>query len=141
MFILLWLDALMNARLTLLPWFALLPLLLLAGCGEAAGVAAGVEAASVPVLGRGVVDVGVSAITGKDCSVVRLDSGKSYCAPREHQPDAPPFCTQTLGSVQCWANPEAFGVLPHDIADAPALTSDQKRNLAARWPKSLNLSD
>ncbi len=93
------------------------------------------------MLGRGVVDVGTSAVTGKDCSIVRLDKGQSYCAPRERLPGAPPFCTQTLGSVQCWANPEAFGILPHDIADAPDLTPDQKRNVAARWPKSLNLED
>ncbi len=131
----------MNPRSPLLPWLALLSLLLLAGCEAVAGVAAGVETASVPVLGRGVVDAGVSAVTGKDCSVVRLDGGQSYCAPREHQPDSPPFCTQTLGSVQCWSNPEAFGVLPHGVADAPDLTPDQKRNIAARWPKSLNLSD
>jgi hypothetical protein len=140
-FILAWFDPLMSPRSTAPIWFALLPLLLLAGCGEAVGVAAGVEAATVPVLGRGVVDVGVSAITGKDCSVVRLDQGKTYCAPRDHMPDAPPFCTQTLGSVECWSNPEAFGVLPHQVADAPDLTPDQKRNVAARWPKSLNLAD
>ncbi len=131
----------MHARLTPPPLFALLPLLLLAGCDAAAGAFAGAEAVSVPVLGRGVVDVGASAITGKDCSVVRLDRGQTYCAPREHPPGAPPFCTQTLGTVQCWANPEAFGTLPHEIADSPALTPDQQRNLASRRPKSLNLSD
>ncbi len=131
----------MAQRPTPLPWLALLSLTLLAGCETAAGVAVGAEGASVAVLGRGVVDVGASAITGKDCSVVRLDRGQPYCAPREHLPDPPPFCTQTLGSVQCWSNPEAFGVLPHQVADAPELTPDQKRNVAARWPKSLNLSD
>jgi hypothetical protein len=132
----------MARRLNPLPYIALLSLTLLAGCDAgASGVVAGVDAASVVVLGRALPDIGTSAITGKDCSVVRLDSGLAYCAPREHLPGAPPFCTQTLGSVQCWANPEAFGLLPHDIADSPALTADQKRNVAARWPKSLNLGD
>ena len=132
----------MAQRLNPLPWLALLSLALLAGCDAAAGAAvAGVDGASVVVLGRALPDIATSAITGKDCSVVRLDRGQAYCAPREHLPGAPPFCTQTLGTVQCWANPEAFGLLPHDIADTPALTTDQKRNVAARWPKSLNLGD
>ncbi|MEJ1979355.1 MAG: hypothetical protein WDN49_27915 [Acetobacteraceae bacterium] len=121
--------------------FALLPLLLLAGCDAAAGAFAGAEAVSVPVLGRGVVDVGASAITGKDCSVVRLDRGQTYCAPREHPPGAPPFCTQTLGTVQCWSNPEAFGALPprdRGFAGLDARAAAQSRLALA---ESLNLSD
>ena len=99
------------------------------------------EGTSVAVFGRGVADLGVSAVTGKDCSIVHLDKGQNYCAPREKLPDAPPFCTATLGTVQCWANPEAFAVLPHQLADAPALNKDQIRDVNARWPKSLNISD
>jgi hypothetical protein len=122
----------------------LLLLLLLLGlpaCEPAGLAVASAEGASVAVLGRGMVDIGVSAVTGKDCSIVRLDKGQTYCAPREHLPSAPPFCTQTLGTVQCWANPEVFGVEPHELADTPATTADQARNIAARWPKSLNLGD
>ena len=120
------------------------PLLLLLGlsaCGHAAEGVAAAELTSVAVFGRGVLDLGVSAVTGKDCSIVRLDQGQTYCAPREHLPRPPEFCTNTLGTVQCWANPEGFATLPHQLADAPARTADQVRNINARWPKSLNLGD
>ncbi len=92
------------------------------------------------VFGRGVIDVGVSAITGRDCSVVRLDRQQTYCAPRD-RPVALPYCTRTLGSVECWANPEAFTTLPRAVADTPPLDAEQARLLAARWPRSLNLAD
>ena len=120
------------------------PLLLLLGlsaCGYAAEGVAAADVTSVAVFGRGVLDLGVSAVTGKDCSIVRLDQGQTYCAPRERMPRPPEFCTNTLGTVQCWVNPEGFATLPHQLADSPELTPDQVRNINARWPKSLNLSD
>ena len=120
-----------------LPLLAIL--LCLPGCEPALIAVGAAEAASVTVLGRGVVDLGVSAITGRDCSIVRLDRGATYCAPRERLPGAPPFCTATLGTVQCWANPEAFATLPRQLADTPAPTPEQVRDIGARWPKSLNL--
>jgi hypothetical protein len=114
----------------------------LAGCaGYGAEAAGALEVTSIATFGRGVVDLGVSAVTGKDCSVVRLDKGQNYCAPKERLPKPPEFCTNTLGTVQCWANPEAFAVLPHQLADAPALNQDQVKDLNARWPKSLNIGD
>jgi hypothetical protein len=119
----------------------LLPLLLLTACEHAAVAVGAVELTSVALLGRGVVDIGVSAVTGKDCSIVRLDRGLTYCAPAERLPASPPFCTNTLGNVQCWANPEAFAILPHQLADAPSPNAEQVRNINARWPKSLNLGD
>ncbi len=122
----------------------LLPLALLlglSGCEQAAVAVGSLDVVGVTLMGRSAVDVGLSTVTGKDCSVVRLDKGQTYCAPREHLPGAPPFCTNTLGTVQCWANPEAFAVLPHQLADAPALNADQVRDVNARWPKSINLGD
>jgi hypothetical protein len=110
----------------------------LGGCVGAAAVG-GVEAASVAVFGRGVVDIGVSAVTGRDCSIVRLDRQQDYCAPREHMPRTEPYCSRTLGNVQCWQNPEAFGDLPKQIADSPAPTTDQQRQITSNWPKTLNL--
>lgn len=122
---------------------ALLLLLLLpatlGGCA-AAVVAAGVEAGSVAVFGRGVVDIGVSAVTGRDCSVVHLDRREDYCAPREAVAETP-YCTRTLGVAQCWANPDAFGTPPRQLADNPALTRTQLRSLRAPWPKSLALTE
>ncbi len=113
---------------------------LLAGCHVAGGLL-GAEAASVTVFGRGVVDIGVSAVTGRDCSIVYLDQGRNYCAPRERLPGLPEFCTRTIGTVTCWANPGAFVALPRELADTPPLTPEQVQSVAARWPKSLNLDD
>lgn len=134
LFIRTWLDGRMRA----LPLLAILALPWLSGC-HVAGALAGAEAASVTVLGRGVVDIGVSAVTGRDCSIVRLDRGMNYCAPREQLPAAPLFCSKSLGTVDCWTNPEAFIVAPSPLFDSPALTPDQTRDVGARWPKSLNL--
>ncbi len=78
----------------------------LAGCGPAVapalGAYAGVEIASIAVFHRALGDIVVSAISGRDCSVVRLDRGLSYCVPIE-PPSPPAYCTRTLGRVECWA--------------------------------------
>ena len=119
----------------------ILPLLLLpclSGC-VAAEAAIGVEAASVAVFGRDVVDIGVSAISGRDCSVVRLDRKQPYCATREEVPPSPLLCSRTLADVQCWVDPEHFPSQPRQIADTPGLTAEQTQQVKARWPKSLNL--
>ena len=79
---------------------ALLLMLCLTACSGPAGVTTALvaaEAATVTVFGRGVADIGVSAITGRDCSIVRLDKGQTYCAPRYLGPDEPAFCTRSLG--------------------------------------------
>ena len=110
----------------------------LGGCG---GALIGVEAASVAVFGRDVVDIGVSAITGKDCSLVRLDRQQTYCAARDRLPGPAPYCTRTLGMPQCWANPEAFATLPRQLADTPAATADQARQAATGWLGVLNVAD
>ncbi len=112
----------------------------LGGCVAAAAVA-GADAATVAVFGRDVVDIGVSAATGRDCSVVHLDRRQDYCAPREHVPLAEPFCTRTLADVQCWSDPESFGSLPRQIVDTPSITPEQRRQITSRWPKTLNLTD
>jgi predicted NAD/FAD-dependent oxidoreductase len=112
----------------------------LGGCVAAAAVA-GAEAASVTVFGRGIADIGVSAVTGRDCSTVRLDRGQTYCAPREELPVAPAFCSRSLGNVNCWINPEALSASARPLADAPALTPAQTRQINTRWPKALNLFD
>ena len=123
-----------------MPGRVLLPMLLFIVSGCAAGQAlVGVEVASVAVFGRDVVDIGVSAITGRDCSVVRLDRRQPYCAAREQLPGQPPFCTRTLGNVQCWTDPERFASTPRQIVDTPALTAEQAGQVTARWPKALNL--
>ena len=120
-----------------LPFVLILPLpALLGGCVTAAVLGAA-DGATVAVFGRDVVDIGVSAVTGRDCSVVRLDRRQPYCAPREHLPPEALLCSRTLADVTCWVNPEVFAVRPHQVADTPAPTREQVRQIEGRWPKSL----
>lgn len=113
-------------------------LLGLGGCGvsfvEPAGAFVAASAAAVPVFGRSIPDMLYSGMTGKDCSMVRLEQGKSYCRPTEPPVEAARFCTRSLGTVDCWANPEAFGNPVRGVADAPAPTPEQEAYRLRRWP-------
>ena len=113
----------------------------LAGCtGWEAPVGGiiGADLATVTVFGRGIADLGVSAISGRDCSIVRLDRGETYCAPPTPVFSPwEPYCTQTIGTVTCWADPALVPNAPPPLGDTPAPTLDQLRYRAARWPKSL----
>lgn len=91
--------------------------------------------ASVAVIGRSPVDALYSLVSGKDCSVVRLDEGKSYCRPVDLPPQPPAFCTRTLGSVNCWADPAVLPDHPTPVADgAAALTPAQEQYRLRTWP-------
>ena len=108
-----------------------------AGWAEPTGALLVADTASVVVFGRGIVDLGVSAVSGRDCSVVRLDRGLTYCAPRDTGPVRGPVCTRSLGVVDCWSNPEALPAGVREVADGPAPTEAQERYRRAPWPKSL----
>jgi hypothetical protein len=117
-----------------------LPLvLLLGGCGvdapflgEAALVISG---ASLPVFHRTPVDMVVSAITRRDCSVVYLDRREQYCRPKEHVPEQPVFCTRSLGVADCWEDPSPLPNKPREIADGPrSLSPEQEADRKRRWP-------
>ena len=115
-------------------------LLGLSGCAhwvEPTGALVAADIASVVVFGRGIADIGVSAISGRDCSVVRLGRGRTYCAPLHPPPSPGPFCTRSLGVVDCWINPEALPTPQRPVADGPAPTLAQEQYRHARWPKSL----
>lgn len=114
----------------------LLLLLLLSGC-DGLGFYAAADAGSVIVLGRGVGDIAVSALSGRDCSIVRLDAGQTYCAERDPKPPPQPYCTRTLGNVTCWENPALLPRPQPEVAETPQPTPDQLRYRSARWPKSL----
>ena len=105
------------------------------GCLDIAATVVGVSVAAVPLIGRTLPDVIVSGISGKDCSLVRLDAGKSDCAPQELAPARPVVCTRSLGTVDCWRNPEALGAAYTEVADgARGLTPAQEANRTRRWP-------
>ena len=113
---------------------AFIPLVLilpLAACdGPAIVATAGVNVAALTLAGRTVPDMAVSAVTGRDCSVVRLDRGQPYCGPVDQAPAAAPFCTRSLGAADCWtvAPPGQRG-----IADAPAAGPDAGRRWHNLW--------
>ena len=113
-------------------------LLLLTGCGPHPAIVplALAEGASVVVFGRGIGDIGVSAISGRDCSIVRLDRGLTYCAPRD-VPLRTAYCTRTLAAVDCWEKPTLLPTPRPNVADTPDPTSAQLRYRDARWPKAL----
>jgi hypothetical protein len=114
-----------------------LPLpLLLAACDPAAlGATAAVGVGSVAVIGRTPVDAAVSLATGRDCSAVRLDRGLGYCRPQEPPPAPQPYCTRSLGRVDCWREPPLAFPVQRGVADGPAtLTAEQEAHRTRRWP-------
>jgi len=117
----------------------LLCAILLAGCGapaiEPMGAVAGVTVASIPVLQRTPLDAAVSVVTGWDCSLVRWDRGLSYCRQEEPPPAPPPFCSRSLGQVDCWREPDKLSNRPRELADGPrSLTLAQEAHRTRRWP-------
>jgi hypothetical protein len=117
----------------------LLGLLPLAGCGWSdnliAFVGFGANVVSVTTIQRSPADAIYSLATGRDCSVVRLDQGKTYCRPVEPPPEPPPYCTRGLATVNCWADPETVPGHPRGVADGPSgLTAAQEADRVRTWP-------
>jgi hypothetical protein len=117
----------------------LLSLLPLAGCGwtdnlvAVAGVGANVG--SIAAIQRTPMDAVYSLWTGRDCSVVRLDRGTTYCRPVEPKPEPPVYCTRSLGTVNCWQDPDTVPGHPQGVADGPAtLTPAQEESRVRTWP-------
>ena len=99
------------------------------------GALAVAEVASIVVLHRGILDTLISTFSGRDCSIVYLDRGQSYCRTPEPPPSPPPYCTRSLGVVDCWVNPEALVNLPPQVANGPTtLTPAQETDRTRRWP-------
>jgi len=116
-----------------------LGLLAVAGCGwtdTAIGVTAvGTNVASVVAIHRSPADAVYSWWTGRDCSIVRLDEGKTYCRPVEPEPEPPAFCTRGLATVNCWLDPDTVPGHPRGVADGPdGLTAAQEANRLRTWP-------
>ena len=73
---------------------------------------------------------------GAKCSLVRVEQGKTFCTPQDPPPSPPQFCTRSLGTVDCWSNPDALnGPPPRGVADGPrTLTPAQEIDRTAHWP-------
>ena len=121
-------------------WLICVPLCApLAGCGAPpemiATAVVGTAAGSVAAIGRTPVDAVISLVSGKDCSAVRLEQGKTYCRPVEPKPQPPVFCSRSLGVVNCWTDPATLPDHPQGVADGPAvLTPQQEADRTRRWP-------
>jgi hypothetical protein len=95
----------------------------LSGCdlsmGVDAGIGAGANLVALTTIHRTIPDAIVSLAFHRDCSLARLDSGKSYC--RSPAPLTPPtpYCTQTLGRVTCWSDPQNLPDHAPPVAEGP----------------------
>jgi hypothetical protein len=110
----------------------------LAGCGipffepvEAVAIA---SLGTIPLFGRALPDILYSGLSGKDCSVVRLDQGKSYCRPPDPPIEVAGICTRSLGTVDCWINPEALNSPARPLADSQPPIAEQEAYRTRRWP-------
>ncbi len=115
-------------------------LLPLGGCGldlsTPAALATGAAAVTVPIFGRALPDVAVSLIRNQDCSIVRIEQGKSYCRAPDPPPDPPTqvVCTRSLGDIDCFSNPMAVVGQVKSVADGPTtLTPDQEAYRTRGW--------
>ncbi len=108
----------------------------LAGCGIGAGATVAANVVTLTTIHRTVPDALVSLVSGRDCSMVRLDEQKSYCVPKYVPPPPPPYCTQTLGNPECWADPEKLPDHAPQIAEGPykLTTPAQIASAEGRWP-------
>ncbi|UPY37861.1 hypothetical protein [Sediminicoccus sp. KRV36] len=118
------------------PILAFPTLLALPGCDATSlAVGAAVNVASVTLVGRSVPDIVVSGLSGRDCSIVRLDRRLSYCGPSEAPPAAPPYCTRSLGQVDCWVTRPASIPMQRGVVDGPtSLNAAQEADRTAWWP-------
>ena len=99
------------------------------------GAFAGANLASIMALHRSVFDVLWSLAVNRDCSIVRLAQGLSYCKPPEPGPPPLPYCTRPLGWVDGWTDPQVFIDPPPQVADGPyKLTPAQEKNRTHGWP-------
>jgi hypothetical protein len=111
----------------------------LGGCegnwAVSSAIAGAVNLGAVPVIHRTVFDAMWSTVTGRDCSIVRLDRNQSYCKPIEPPPEPPPYCTRSLAKVDCWQPAALPHPLPPEVADGPrTLTPEQEQDRTKRWP-------
>lgn len=118
----------------------LILLLALSGCGATPEQLltgfGGFGIASITILHRSPFDAVYSLVTDRDCSIVRLDQGKTYCRQEEPPPPKPPFCTRSLGVVDCWTRSDASLVQQRTVADGPqTLTAAQEAYRTRGWPE------
>jgi len=84
-------------------FYTMAPRPLLKAAGNVNVISTGVTMASDKTL----VDHLVSYNSGKDCSTVRTEQGRTYCREDEPNPAYAGYCYPTIGDVTCYAEPQA----------------------------------
>lgn len=58
-----------------------------------------------------------------------------FCAPLQPLPDPPPYCTRSIGAVDCWRSPPLALPARRGLADGrDTLTQAQSARRAQCWP-------
>jgi hypothetical protein len=85
----------------------LLALPALASCAlePVLGPAAAVSGVSLAITGKTPLDHVASLASGQDCSAVRYERRGPWCLPHPGPPPPQPYCTRSLGAVDCWTSP------------------------------------
>ena len=79
-------------------------------------------------------DALVSAAAERDCTILNLDRGLPYCRAPAGEPAPQPFCTRSLGRVDCWRGSPPLAMPAYrGVADTPAGPPAEAR--ARPWPR------
>jgi hypothetical protein len=100
---------------------ALLLILPLGGCwvDPLVGPAAVTNGAFLVVTGKTPLDHVAGWVSGRDCSAVRVERHGPWCVAPPGPPGPPPYCTRSLGAVDCWTARPAEAPA-RGVADPPA---------------------
>lgn len=79
--------------------------LVVASCGAVPPYAM-VDGAVVVTTEKTMADHAVSLASGKDCSLVRLEKGTTYCVEDELVPQPNLYCYRELAGVTCYDSPD-----------------------------------
>ena len=87
--------------------FALASLIALGACTLLPPVAA-VEGVTAVGTGKPLSDHVVSYMSGKNCSTVRSNTGRSYCEENEANSQPKVWCYRTIGQAVCYDRPDPY---------------------------------
>ena len=87
---------------------AVLAFTALVGACSAAPPLAAVEGASAWWTGKTVSDQVISFATGKNCSTVRRETGRTYCEEDEPNPMPAVYCYRTIAKITCYDRPDPY---------------------------------
>ncbi len=83
-------------------------LISLSACSALFPPVAAVEGVSAVSTGKTLSDHVVSYASGKNCSTVRSNSGRTYCEENEPNPTPKIWCYRTLGQPVCYDRPDPY---------------------------------